>query len=158
MISQSYRDMVKSRIEGRSDQLLELQIRETLRFLSITSLTSGRRLPITPDVDIVWHELILQTVSYHQLCMSLPGGEFIHHESITPAEYNERVGDDRFVEEWVQWIPDYVQNFGPFTRESADCWNVVLFLEQQLGLSLEKINKMGLEEISAVSIPTPLSA
>lgn len=149
--------MVKSRIEGRSDDLLELQLRETLRFLAITSLTTGRRLPITPDVDVVWHELILQTASYQELCRSLPGDRFIHHESITPTEYNARVGDDRFVEEWVQWIPDYVQNFGPFTRESADCWNVVLFLEQRLGMTLDEINQLGVEATTEISIPTTLA-
>ncbi|GAA1129027.1 hypothetical protein [Arthrobacter flavus] len=115
-------------------------------------MTRGRRLPITPDVDVVWHELILQTASYARLCANLPGQRFLHHESITPQEYNERVGDDQFVEEWVQWVPDYVQNFGPFTEESAACWNVVIFLREKMGMTLEQINELGLTSETAIQI------
>lgn len=154
MLHEQYERMVKSRIEGRSNALLSLQIRECLKYLAIISLTPGRRLPVTPDVDDVWHELILQTRDYRELCSTLPGAKFLDHESIDPISYNERVGDSMFVKEWVQWVPDYVQNFGPFTEEAAEQWNVILFLRDEVGMSLDEINELGRTSEAEAIVPS----
>lgn len=153
MLKESYRNMIKSRIEGREEQLLEVQIAECLKYLAIVSLTQGRRLPVTPDVDDVWHELILQTRDYRELCETLPGARFVDHESIDPASYNRRVGDSTFVEEWVQWVPDYVQSFGPFTELAGRQWNVVNFLRDVVGMSLEEINELGRTSKAKALVP-----
>ncbi|MBH0023924.1 hypothetical protein [Salinibacterium sp. SWN248] len=101
----------------------------------------------------MWHELLLQTSSYRQLCGSLPGKKFLDHESIDPLSYNERVGDAAFVREWVQWIPDYVQSFGPFTAEVAQDWNVVRFLQDELAMSLDQINEFGANSEAIAVVP-----
>lgn len=151
-ISLGYIDTIRSRIE-RDDRTLNEQVIECLKYLAIVSMTPGRRIPVTPEVDDVWHELIVQTKPYSRLCADLPGGEFIHHESITPVVYAERVGGHEFVAEFVQWIPDYVHNFGEFTEESAQHWTVCAFLRTTMGLSLDQINHLGRENQPAVIIP-----
>ncbi|WP_448389279.1 hypothetical protein [Microbacterium aurum] len=138
-----YIEMVLSRIEDRPRETTEEQFVECMKFLAITSATSGRRIAVKPEVDQVWHELILQTASYAELCRALPGAKFINHESISPRGYFNRVGDREFVRELVQWIPDYVHNFGPFTARSASFWTVADFLENEIGMSLEQINNFG---------------
>lgn len=153
LISEKYKRTALSRIEGRPSETLERQLGECLKYLAIVSMTEGRRIPVTPEVDDVWHELLLQTSSYRQLCASLPGKKFLDHESIDPLSYNERVGDAAFVREWVQWIPDYVQSFGPFTAEVAQDWNVVRFLQDELAMSLEQINEFGANSEAIAVVP-----
>ncbi|WP_167381556.1 hypothetical protein [Microbacterium oxydans] len=141
------------RIDDLNRDTVEQQFVECLKFLAITSSTSGRRIAVIPEVDRVWHELILQTMSYEHLCSELPGKQFLHHESISPSGYYERVGDREFVREFIQWIPDYVQNFGPFTARSAALWTVANFLETEMGMSLSEINRFGRDEEAEVLLP-----
>lgn len=153
MISDQYVRHIRSRIAGQSIEQIDLEIVEVLKFLAIVSASTGRRFPLTQEADQVWHELILQTGLYARLCRELPGGHFLHHESITPVEYHDRVGDDTFVREWVQWVPDYVQNFGPFVGEAARAWNVVVFLQNEMRLSLQEINDLGQSEAPSCRVP-----
>jgi hypothetical protein len=152
-LNPSYAMTVIDRIDDEDRDTVEQQFVECLKFLAITASTSGRRIAVIPEVDRVWHELILQTVAYGRLCASFPGKRFLHHESITPTGYYERVGDREFVREFVQWVPDYVQNFGPFTERSAALWTVTGFLESEMGMSLDEINAFGREESAEVLLP-----
>lgn len=149
-LGSEYVEMVISRIDDRPRETTEEQFVECLKFLAISSATSGRRIAVNPEVDRVWHELILQTFSYARLCQSFPGRKFINHESVSPTGYLGRVGDHEFVRELVQWIPDYVQNFGPFTARTASYWTVTDFLENEMGMSLEEINEFGATESAEV--------
>lgn len=103
----------------------------------------------------MWHELILQTAYYRELCALLPGGGFLDHETITPALYARRVGDEEFVREFVQSVPDYVQNFGPFSPRSAELWTVARFLRDEMGLTAAELNEAGFAwEASGLLPPT----
>lgn len=150
-IAVGYVDTVRSRID-RDERTLDGQIIECLKYLALVSMTPGRRIPVTPEVDDVWHELIVQTAPYSRLCADLPGGKFVHHESITPVAYAERVGGHEFAAEFVQWIPDYVHNFGDFTDETAQHWTVCDFLQRTMGRSLGQINQLGRDNRPAVTI------
>lgn len=132
-----------SRVPERPERTAEIQAIECLKYLCIMSLTKGRRIAVTPEVDDIWHELIVQTKSYKALCEALPGQRFVHHESITPAEYEKRVGSSEFVDEFLKWIPEYVQSFGPFTEETGHHWTIVGFLQDHVGMPLEEINELG---------------
>src|SRR5262249_26775048 len=59
---------------------LHARIEETLRFLYLSSECVGD-IPVTREIDDIWHLLILQTAEYETLCSRLPGGKFIHHSS-----------------------------------------------------------------------------
>ena len=132
--------------DGRTIDEINCQIVECLKYLALVGMTPGRRIAVVPGVDDVWHELIVQTEPYQALCEALPGAAFIHHESITPVEYAERVGDQEFVTEFLKWIPEYVHNFGPFTDETARLWTVTQFLCDHLGMSIQDINQFGANE------------
>jgi hypothetical protein len=160
LLDSRYERIVRSRISDRPVEVLDVQLVECLKYLAIVSMTPGRRIPVTPDVDVVWHELLLQTSQYRSLCRSFPGGGFLDHESIDPESYNERVGDHAFVTEWLQWVPDYVQSFGDFTEQTAQHWNVVRFLTDEIGLSLDDVNSLGRASAAEAVVPagSPWSA
>lgn len=143
MISKEYHKTIFSRVPDRNLDTFNTDLIECIKYLAIMSLTPGRRIVVTPEVDDVWHELIVQTRNYSEFCKWLPGGKFIHHTSITPLEYEGIVGKDEFVTEFLKWIPDYVNNFGPFTDEAAKRWTVVQFLLNTLGMTLADINNLG---------------
>jgi hypothetical protein len=160
LLDSRYERIVRSRISDRPVEVLDVQLVECLKYLAIVSMTPGRRIPVTPDVDVVWHELLLQASQYRSLCRSFPGGGFLDHESIDPESYNERVGDHAFVTEWLQWVPDYVQSFGDFTEQTAQHWNVVCFLTDEIGMSLDDVNSLGRASAAEVVVPadSPWSA
>lgn len=152
-VSNDYIETALSRIPERPRPKAEQQVIECLKYLCIMSLTRGRRIAVTPEVDDIWHELIVQTQTYRTLCKQLPGERFVHHESITPRQYEERVGNDEFVDEFLKWIPDYVQSFGPFTEASGEHWTIVQFLQKNLGMTLSEINDLGASEEAEAALP-----
>lgn len=152
-VPKHYVETALSKIPARPDEIAEVQALEFLKYISIMSMTGGRRIAVTPEVDDIWHEFIVQTVSYRRLCNALPAPRFIHHESITPKAYESRVGSDEFAEEFLKWIPDYTHSFGPFTEKRGKHWTVFNFLKDTVGLSLDQINETGLQSPSEAAIP-----
>ncbi len=115
-----------------------------MRFLYLTSKNGeGKFMPLTQEADDVWHELILQTVFYAELCERLPGKKFLHHTSLPFKDYASQNGIGNSIDELASWIPDYVQTFGNFTVEGARCWSFCLYLMNEMGLDLETINAAG---------------
>lgn len=142
-IDEDYAKIVGEKVAQPRSQDFDTQLNETLKFLCITSMNSGRRQALNEECDDVWHMLILQTRPYFELCDRLPGGKFLHHSSQSPADYSVRVGDSKFVREWVMWLPDYVHHFGPFTEETSECWVVCDFFKKRMGWSVQEINAFG---------------
>lgn len=153
MIARNYIETVRSRVVEKGVECTDQHIIECLKYLAIMSGTSGRRIVVTPDVDEVWHELIVQTSLYFALCESLPGGRYIHHASITPDAYAARTGEREFVAEFLRWVPDYVHSFGPFGPERAEHWTVVEFLRTELGMTLAEINAAGTSTAPQAALP-----
>jgi hypothetical protein len=131
------------RLGDRSADELLVQTEECLKFLIITSESVPQFIPMTREVDEVWHELILQTYFYAQLCEGLPGHRFIHHQTLEIAEYAASDTKRDLVSELVSWIPAYVSRFGPFTPERARYWSVVQYFHDKHGISLETLNSVG---------------
>ncbi|MBT2504239.1 hypothetical protein [Curtobacterium sp. ISL-83] len=153
MITKSYVETVRDRVTERGIECTDQHIIECLKYLAIMSGTTGRRIVVTPDVDEVWHEFIVQTRAYGALCSDLPGKRFIHHESISPDAYATRIGDTEFVDEFLRWVPDYVHSFGPFTEERARHWTVTEFLRSELGMTLADINAAGRSASPEAEVP-----
>ncbi|WP_133060040.1 hypothetical protein [Plantibacter elymi (nom. nud.)] len=144
MIDDDYRNHIAAEFPDRSMELVDEQIGEVLKYLTILSEGSRARfIPLTREADEIWHEMIVQTQSYFDLCEALPGGRYIHHESIGIDGFAQRIGRREAVAQFVEWIPDYTSRFGPFTEPSASHWSVVQFLRQELGLSLDEVNALG---------------
>ncbi|QTR04077.1 hypothetical protein J7S33_03550, partial [Saccharothrix algeriensis] len=72
-IPEAVYETLRKRLPGRSSAELRLQTEECLKFLVIASEADPLFIPMTREVDEVWHELILQTHFYAELCARLPG-------------------------------------------------------------------------------------
>lgn len=143
LISHDYKKLVIDRAPLPKSVCPDIAIREVLRYLYLCStISASRAMPLYGEIDEYWHELILQTREYAALCNSLPGRRFIHHSSTPPEVYAASIGDDKFVEEKLQWIIDYVRVFGAFEPEASKCWVIVRFLMDRLGLTLDELNMM----------------
>lgn len=152
MISKQYYEVVFERTPEENENIFKEDLIECLKYLAIMSMTKGRRIVVTPKLDDIWHELIVQTQQYSELCKKLPGKTFINHTSISPSEYEEIVGEKEFVHEFLRWVPDYVNNFGKFSEENVERWTVLEFLTGNLGMTLDEINSLGEQSSPEVRI------
>lgn len=139
-ISAQYRAIVHSRFPDRPPELVDSQIEAVLQFLYISSTSTGMFIPLTRAADEVWHELIVETKSYFDLCERLPGGRYMHHHAIGIEEYAQQLGRRETVEQFVSWVPLRTRLFGDFTAADKPNWAVLEFLQDEVGLALEEIN------------------
>ncbi|MDN5896006.1 MAG: hypothetical protein L0H93_18515 [Nocardioides sp.] len=142
-LSDDYRAIVHSRFDDRTPDVIESQIRAVLEFLHIASNADGMFIPLTRAADDVWHELIVETKYYFDLCSRLPGGSYMHHHAIGIEDYAAQLGKRETVQQFLSWIPLRVRLFGEFTADDKANWAVLEFLEDEVGLSLEQINELG---------------
>ncbi len=126
-----------------SQDELSIQTQEFLKFIYIQSMNDGGFIPVSDEIDQIWHEYILQTREYQILCMDLPGKAFIHHQTTTLAEYVNKYDRKDVIKKMLDWIPDYFRYFGEFTEKTAPYWTMVTFLSKELHLSLQQINEIG---------------
>jgi len=129
--------------ENINQDEINIRIAEFLKFIYIQSMHDSGFIPVTDEVDQIWHEYILQTREYQALCMDLPGEKFVHHQTITLADYSKRHNRVDLIQGMLNWIPDYYTHFGEFTEQSAQYWMIVDFLSKELNLTLPQINNMG---------------
>lgn len=119
---------------------LRARIEETLKFLAIANYCSGA-IPVSRDIDEVWHYWILQTQEYEALCSSLPGGKFIHHTSNDYIEYfDEDVGKHDNLAMDVKMLATYVANYGPFEEDRVRYWLLASHLVEKCGWKLAQLN------------------
>ena len=126
-----------------NDDELNLRLQEFLKFIYIQSLKEGGFIPVSDEIDQIWHEYILQTREYQALCLDLPGKSFVHHQTTTLADYAKKHDRKKVISSMLAWIPDYHRYFGEFTEKTAPYWTMVTFLSKELHLSLKQINDIG---------------
>ncbi|SDM05806.1 hypothetical protein SAMN04488074_11622 [Lentzea albidocapillata subsp. violacea] len=142
------RGLLSVKLTDRSDADIDVQLEECLKFLEIVSAGEGSSfIPLSKEVDEIWHELIVETGSYRRLCDALPGRRFINHESIGLEDYAGRSTKAVVSAQFLEWIPKYISRYGRFTEEVANHWTICQFLRTELGMSLDEINEMGLREL-----------
>lgn len=120
---------------------------ECARYLYLISAhrerLAGLFLPVEQAVDEVWHYLILQTREYRDLCENrLPGGEFIHHRSISYQDYGAEPDRRQMIEEGLRWIPLYQNAFGPFDAGALQYWTMARFLVEEMRMSLDDLGAL----------------
>ncbi len=126
-----------------SSHELTLRIQEFLKFICLQSLKDSGFIPVSEEIDLIWHEYILQTRAYETLCQDLPGKKFVHHQTISLIEYTQQKNNRyEIAKAMLDWIPKYRKYFGNFTEETAHYWLIVDFLIKNHGFTLEKINKI----------------
>lgn len=119
---------------------LRARIEETLKFLAIGTFCSGC-IPVSRDIDQIWHHWILQTEEYQALCLSLPGKTFIHHSSNDYIKYfDENVGKRDNLALDVKMLALYTVNYGPFEASRVRYWLLASHLVSKRGWSVEQLN------------------
>ena len=135
----------KCKFSSLSDDELEMRIEEALRFLFISHECRGA-IPVSKDIDEIWHAWILQTQEYMELCEQLPAGRYIHHSSNDYLSFfdplvDELVGEHGGLEQDVKMLALYVANFGPFDERRAMHWLLARHLLQRLNWSVADLNE-----------------
>ncbi len=119
---------------------LRARIEETLKFLAISTYCSGA-IPVSRDIDEIWHYWILQTQEYEALCSSLQSGKFIHHTSNDYVEYFDKdVGNHDNLELDIKMLATYVENYGPFEESRVKYWLLAAHLIERYGWTTEQLN------------------
>jgi hypothetical protein len=140
---------LETKLANLAEAERQTRIDECLKYLFLASLRSQAGLksyiPVTQDIDEVWHQCILQTKAYASLCKALPGEIFIHHQSTHDGldGYMKVQGAEALIEEQLWWLEHYCLYFGGFTELGSRHWNIVTFLEEALSLTLQDINRIG---------------
>lgn len=126
-------------------------IEECLKMLILLPYTKWF-IPVSSQVDEIWHLMLLETKSYQDLCLSLPAKEFIHHQSILYINIKGRLEKKNFhlnmeekqqiIEEKISWLLSYVTNFGNFTEEAVIHWNWAREIMDTMKISLAELNQM----------------
>lgn len=121
---------------------LGVRIEETLKFLNMAVYCDGN-IPVSQEIDDIWHYWILETREYERLCSLLQGGSFIHHSSNvfaeccgdgSPVPPNEREQD-------VAMLAGYVLNYGPFEVDRVRYWRLADHLVRRCGMTVEQLNE-----------------
>jgi len=119
---------------------LQARIVETLKFLFLSHECTGA-IPVSRDIDDIWHAWILQTQEYATLCERLPARSFIHHSSNDYLRYfDPSVGEQDDLMQNVKMLALYVANFGPFEAGRTKHWLMASHLLEHRGWSVEQLN------------------
>lgn len=121
---------------------LDARIEETLKFLNIATFCKGN-IPVTQEIDDVWHYWILETQEYEKLCGLLQGGRFIHHMS---NAFQQCAGEPQDaapneLEDDIAVLGTYVLNYGPFEADRTGYWLLAKHLVETGGMTVEQLNE-----------------
>jgi hypothetical protein len=118
------------------------RVEELLKFLNMTIHSHGA-IPVSEEIDDVWHLWVLQTKQYSQLCRNLQGGRFIHHSSNDYEEYVDKDFRTRpaDLQRAVAVLRSYVINYGPFDADRVKYWPLAAQLLHRLGWTVARFNE-----------------
>ncbi len=125
-----------------SQEEREIRTQEFLKFICLQSMKDSGFIPVTQEIDLIWHEYILQTRAYEKLCHDLPGKKFVHHQTISFSEYASTQNRKQILRAVLDWLPMYRAHFGEFTEKTAHYWWIVTFLLQELKLTIHQVNQL----------------
>jgi hypothetical protein len=129
------------------DRQIKTKYLECLKYLFLVSKyydkLEGKFMPLTQDVDEIWHFIIIQTRQYMELCNRLPGNFFLHHQSLSFDSYIAKdISRQDSIKEMLMWIPLYIDNFGCFNLKTGKYWKIVRYLNVSLNMSYDCIAKL----------------
>jgi len=121
---------------------LEIRIEETLKFLNIAAYCVGS-IPVSKEIDEIWHFWILETREYERLCQAIQGRRFIHHSSNAYMNCNGDVvpSIEDELEQQAALLGTYVLNYGPFEADRVRFWTLAAHLVDNVGWSVEHLNE-----------------
>jgi len=128
-----------------SSDEVDIRIDELLKYLNMAEHHPGD-LPVSSEIDEVWHYWILETREYAQLCSKLRQGAFLHHTSTVYSEYGTgsaagNDGDRKVnLERELGPLISYVKNYGRFGPSRVKYWTFATILMDLKKFSLEQLN------------------
>ena len=144
LIDSETKKIVMAKFPELSSDELELRILEALKFLFLASKyprLRGTFIPVTKEIDEIWHSMILETKYYESLCKKLPGGCFIHHATLPFDSYEGKDNPCDFVDEVVEWFSLYIKEFGSMQTHQQPYWYFIQAMQVSLGMSLDELNR-----------------
>jgi hypothetical protein len=131
---------LRKKVPHLSDMELEVRAEETLKFLGIATYCSGA-IPVSKEIDEIWHYWILQTQEYKALCRAMHGQEFIHHSSNDYLEYADtNVRSRNSLLSDVRMLATYFSNYGPFYEPRVKYWLLASYLCEKRNWSVHQLN------------------
>jgi hypothetical protein len=115
-LTASFLEQLKQRVMGAHPNLnsaeYEWKLLELKRYFAMNAIL--RQVPMFSEaIDEIWHEMLMFTREYQQLCERLTGA-MIHH---TPHVQKQSLPDERA---WFDWIYAHLFEFTPFSNA---IWN-----------------------------------
>jgi hypothetical protein len=144
---------LKAECQGIEAEALSLRIEEFIKFLILSTKIGSGMLPVSQEIDDLWHVYIIETQEYASLCERI--GAFIHHTSLDKTA-DELDSSARRDFHWL-FIVGYVANFGPFSSDVLPLWPVVADFMAYLSFDLEGLNQFALQ-LSRYAAPLRLSS
>jgi hypothetical protein len=131
----------RRKLPGTPPSQVIARIEECLKFLNIATFCRGN-IPVTQEIDDIWHYWILETMDYKNLCQKLTGRSFIHHRSNDYQRLHaKRTQSSNNPLEWeVAMLSAYVINYGPFKADRVKYWWLADHLVTQRGWSVKELN------------------
>lgn len=132
----------RKKIPKDDDTLLKLKLCEFLKFFLLCDLTEGP-IPVSQEIDDIWHFWILQTKQYQELVEKLPEKRFFHHSSndyVQEIEAPNR-NDPKELQRQVSFLASVVRNFEPFREETVVFWPMALQLLELLNVDVDGLNE-----------------
>jgi len=121
---------------------ISVRIEEALKFLSLAPHFNGD-IPVSKEIDEIWHYWILETVEYATLCGKLyDDGSFLHHSSNDYALFTDPDAKNRKIERniGVAILASYVMSFGPLGADRVKYWPFAARLMEILAWDLSQLN------------------
>jgi hypothetical protein len=132
----------RRKLPGIPPREVKARVEECLKFLNMATYCRGN-IPVSQEIDDIWHYWILETMEYQRLCQGLTGRRFIHHRSNDYQESRDnRIRSRKNPLEWeVAMLSAYVTNYGPFKPDRVKYWRLADYLVTKRGWSVEQLNK-----------------
>lgn len=131
----------KKKLPDVSTREIQIRIEECLKFLNMAIYCRGN-IPVTKEIDDIWHYWILETEEYEILCRELTGRRFIHHKSNDYQEFRDKEIRNRKnpLELEVAMLSAYVANYGPLKLDRVKYWRLADYLVTKRGWTVKQLN------------------
>lgn len=130
-----------AKLKNESQDTIRLKLGELLKFLSLCSNVYGD-IPVSAEIDELWHLWILQTQQYRELIRKLPTKKFIHHSSndYKDEQRIQLLSAEDELSNQISYLASYVDNFGDFTESTIMFWPITEVVMSYMDLNIEGLN------------------
>jgi len=120
---------------------IDIRTEELLKFLNMSIYCFGD-IPVSTEVDEVWHFWIMETREYFALCEKLHGKRYVHHSSSDYEEFFNRDAKKRKpdVDRLIGILVAYVLNYGGFEERRVKYWPLAQRMMEQFHWDVDQLN------------------